>query len=259
MTNEDAAFREVNQAMEEEAREAFFKKYAVLIAGGAATVVAGVGGYQIWRAQADARGETAALEFKTATETLAASPDDGRAALASLAESAPDGYALMAELRRAGSLADTDRAGALVVYRKVYDDGDAPKRLRQLARLRAAALSAADGRDAVLADLGDLTEDASALGYYARELSAAAALAAKDYETALSMFKKAADDVAAPEPVRQRAKEFAALANAGKAGVNLAGEARLEDLAKALNPTGGNATPEESLQPGDNGQPVEVQ
>lgn len=236
MTNEETALREVDQAIAEDRQKDLFKRYGALMIGGAALAVAAVAGYQVWRARAADQAQAAALEYKTATEVLAKTPEDGRVALAALSETAPKGYALIADFARAASLADSgDREGALAALRNIYDRGDAPKRLRELARLRAAALASADGRDAVLQVLGSLAEETTAMGYYARELSAAAALAAKDYETALSMFRKAADDVAAPQPVRERAKEFAALATAGKAGVNLTGEARVDDLAEALD------------------------
>jgi hypothetical protein len=45
----------------------------------------------------------------------------------------------------------------------------------------------------------------------------------------------------APAPVRQRAEEFAALAAAAKAGVNITGEARVDDLMKALESEGGES------------------
>jgi hypothetical protein len=249
VTNEDVAFREVDQAIAEERQTEFLKKYGAVVIGGASAIVLGVAGWQFWNAQSARTAETAAAELQSASETLAATPEDGRLALEAFSAEAPSGYALMADLRRAGSLAgEGDREGALLLLRKVYGDRAAPKRLRELARLRAATLALSDGRDAALGDLGDLVQSKDPMGPYAREIAAVAALTAKDYEGALAMFREAADDASAPETLRQRARELAALAASGKAGVNLTGEARLEDIVKALGDPQSDAAPPDNAE-----------
>lgn len=269
MTNDETAFREIEQAIAEDQQLAFFRKFGPAVIGGAAAIVFGVGGWQFWQMRQAAAAQKAAAEFKTATETLTSAPEDGWVALEAFSAEAPRGYAVLADMRRAASLAGAGkREEALAVLRDVYAAGGTPKRLRELARLRAAALALADGRDAVLNDLGDLAQETSAMGHYAREMMGIAALEATDFESALSIFRNAADDVAAPEPLRQRAAELAALAAAAKSGVNLTGEARLEDLAKALDAAAGAAgqgaeaglSPDPSLPPaektpGDASQP----
>lgn len=254
MTNDDTVIREVDEAMAEDSQRAFIEKNGSLLIIAGAAIVLSVAGWQFWNAQKTARAEQAAVEFSTAVATLASAPEDGRAALEGLAESAPEGYALLAEMRRAASLANVDREAALAAYRKIYNDGAGPKRLRELARLRAASLAFEDGRDAVLADLGDLPNSKSIFGYYAGELAALAALKAKDYQTAESMFLMYAADPQAPPPMRQRAEEFAALAAAGRAGVNLTGEARVDDLLKALGePKTGDAGAPDKAAGGEEG------
>jgi hypothetical protein len=236
VTNDETAFREVDQAVAEQEQLEFLKKYGTALIGAAAAFVLGVGGYQVWQAQKEAAAGRAAAEFKTASDTLQKSPEEGVLALEAFSAEAPSGYALMAELKRASSLAGAGkREEALAAYRKLYASDKAPQRLRDLSRLRAASLSAADGRDAVLKDLGEMISSTSALGFYARELQGVAALDVKDYESAASIFGKMAADEAAPEPVRQRAKEFVALALAGKAGVALKSEASLTDVVKSLD------------------------
>lgn len=234
MTNDETVLREVDEAIAQDRQRQFLQNNASLLIGGGAAIVLAVAGWQFWSTQKVARAEQAALEFSTAVETLAGAPEDGRIALEALSEDAPEGYALLAEMRRAASLANSDSETALALYRKIYNDSAAPRRIRDLARLRAATLAFGSGRDAVLADLGALTESKSVFGYYASELAALAALQAKDYQTAESMFLSLAANTEAPPPVRQRAEEFAALAAAGRAGVNLTGEARVDDLLQAL-------------------------
>lgn len=235
MANDENAFREVDEAMAEERQWAFFRENGPMLIAGAVAIVLGVAAWQIWTSHRASSARDASITFNSAVKTLASSPEDGREALKALAEDAPSGYAALADMRLGASLAGSgDNEGALAAYRRVYKDGGAPKSLRDLARLHAAMLSLADGRDAVISDLGPLPEASSSFGYYAREISAVAALGAKDYEAAYEMFSRAAGDLDAPEPVRQRAEELAALAAAGKAGVNLTGETRVEDLMKAL-------------------------
>lgn len=237
VTNDDTVLREVDEAMAEDRQREFLEKNgSLLIAGGAAIVMA-VAGWQLWKGHERSQAEQAAVEFSTAVKTLADTPEDGRVALTGIAETAPEGYALLAEMRRAASLAGSDRQAALAIYRKIYADGGAPKRLRDLARLRAASLAFPDGRDAVVADLGSLEQDKSQFGFYAKELAALAALQAKDYAAAEEKFSALSTNPQAPGPVRQRADEFTALAAAGKAGVNITGEARVDDLLKALGET----------------------
>lgn len=255
MTNNDeTAFREVDEAMAEDRQRAFIEKNGSLLIVVGASIVLSVAGWQFWNGHTNAKAEEAAIEFSTAVATLSSAPEDGRMALEGLADSAPEGYALLAEMRRAASLANVDREAALVAYRKIYNDGAGAKRLRELARLRAASLAFEDGRDAVLADLGDLPESKSVFGYYAGELAALAALQAKDYQTAESMFLAFAADPLAPAPMRQRAEEFAALAAAGRVGVNLTGEARVDDLLRALGePKIGDAGAAEKAAGGEEG------
>lgn len=236
MTNDEAVLREVDQAVAEEQQWEFFRRNGSALIGAAAAIVLGVAGWQAWKAHQSAQANATAIEFRAAIDTMENNPAEGRKAFEKISEHAPADYAALADLRIAASLAEAgDHAGALASYRKVYGKDGAPERLKEVARLRAAELSLADGRDAALSDLGGLTEKKGVFGYYARELAAIAALDAKDYEGAQEMFLKAAGDPNAPAPIRQRAEELAALAAAGKAGVNLTGKAQVGDLLKALD------------------------
>ncbi|MCA8888122.1 MAG: hypothetical protein KDA46_04780, partial [Parvularculaceae bacterium] len=76
-------------------------------------------------------------------------------------------------------------------------------------------------------------------------LLALAAFKDGDYQTAEEMFRTAASSVGAPEPVRQRAEEFAALASAGKAGVEFGEVERstksdVDRFIESLEQAGGN-------------------
>jgi len=235
VTNDESAFREVDQSLAEDRQWEFFSQNAPMVIGAASVIVLAVGSWQFMKAQQKSAAENAAIEFRDVVVTLEKTPDEGREALSAFAADAPDGYGVLAQFRQAASLARSGaREDALVIYREIYEDGRASKRLTDLARIRASYLSISDGRDAVLRDIGALSEDGSAFGAYAREIVGVAALAAEDFETAQSMFERATLELTAPENIRLRAEEFAALAAAGKAGVNLTGAAQAEDLVKAL-------------------------
>ena len=235
MTNDESVLREVDQGLAEDRQLEFIRRQGPILISAAAAVVFAVGGWQIWNAQKQSASEKSSVEFREAVEALSANAETGRAALRAFGAEAPGGYRVLSALRRAASLAQGgERLSALEAYRAVYADPAAPQRIKQLARLRAGLLSLDDGRDAVLADVGDLENDPSVFGFYARELLGVAAIDAGDFETAKSIFDRLSLAPEAPEALRQRAEEFAALASAGKAGASLTTEIQLDDLSTAL-------------------------
>lgn len=217
MTNDDTMLREVDQALAEDETAQTIQKNLPAVIAAALVVVASVGGWQFWNHQ---RTETAVRQSAAYDAALRlAGTEEGTKALEAIAEK-NGGYGAVARMRLAGEKsAAGERAEAIALYREVYAGGGASKRLKDMARIHAAYLSVEDGRDAVIKDVGALETDETALGFYAREIIALAALKAEDYQSAEEMFLKAASSPDAPEPVRLRAGEFAALAAAGKAGV----------------------------------------
>ncbi len=217
MTNDDTILREVDQALAEDKTSESFKRYFPAIIGGALTVIIGVGGWQLWSNQRAAAAAKASAAYDEALKT--GGDEKAIASLESLA-SGSGGYAALSMMRLAGEhAAKGERDEALKLYREVYAESAGSKRLKDMARLKAGYLALADGRDAVLKDVGGLETDPTSIGYYAREIIALAALNAGDFQNAEQLFRKAASSAEAPETIRLRAGEFAALAGAGKAGV----------------------------------------
>lgn len=236
MANDESLLREVDQELAEDRQWITMRKNAPLLIGGALAIVVGVAGWQIYSGQKEAASKLQALEYENALELLAEDAVQGRDALTAVID-AGGAYDNLARLRAAASYAtDGERLRALGIYREIVNDGGAPNSLRDLAQIRAAQLSMADGRDAVLAELGSLTTEDGAFSAHAREIEGLAALDAQDFESALSTFRTLSIDFSAPESVRTRAEDFAALAEAGKAGVNVTGETRVEDLLDAIAP-----------------------
>jgi len=244
VANEDTALKEVDQELAEERQWAMFRKYGPAAIGAGAALVVGVGAWQFWNARADAAAKAKALEFKNAVERLIEDESEGREALAAIFEEGADGYGLLAQFHRAASFVRAgERDAAIAAFRQIYEDGAAPKRMRELARIRAAYLALADGRNAVLDHVGDLAQSGGAFAPNAREAIALAALDAGDYETALDGFRSLSSDLEAPETIRERAKGLAALAAAAKSGVNIKNEIQLGDVLQAVG--AGVLAPEE--------------
>lgn len=244
VTEDEGALRDVERQMAADRQSELVRKLTpYFIAFGVAATL-GVGGWQVWTAQQTKKAEAASAEYRTILEKTQG--DDVVAALAKFEQSAPEGYKTLASLRRAAALAPTDRAAGLALYRMISTDKAAAKRLRDVAALRAAYLSFPDGRESVLKDLGTLVDEASALGALAREVSALAAFEAGDYEAAKQTLEKLAVDPDASEGVKLRADALAPLAAAARSGVNVKGEARASDLAKAL---GLGVEPAEAAKP----------
>ena len=219
MTTDDPILREVDQALAEDKTATEFKKNLPILLGAAFVAIAGVGGYQVWQSNRMAAAEKASVAYEEAVKV--GEGDEAERQFEALA-SGEGGYATIAKMRLAGEHASHGETGkALTLFREVYSSKGGSKRVKDLARIRAAYLAAGEGRDAVIKDVGPLESDTSALGHYAREILGLAALKAGDFQTAETMFLKAAASLDAPEPLRARAKEFAALAAAGKSGAIL--------------------------------------
>ncbi len=239
MANEDTAFREVDQELAEERQWAMFQKFGPLIIGGAVAIVVAVGGWQFWNARQNDIAKQQALEFNNAVELLAENEADGRVALKAISDESASGYSILAAMHRAASFSRSgERLSAVEAFRDIYNNNAAPRHVRDLARVRAAYLSLSDGRDDVMQDLGDLAQSGGAYAFHAQEVTGLAALDAEDYETALSVFRQLSIDLGAPPAIRERAEDFAALAASGKAGVNIKGEAQLDDILSAIGERG---------------------
>ena len=259
MTSEDSTLREVDQELAEERQMGLIRQFGPIVAGVAVAIVMGVAGWQIYTGQKEASAEKGAKAYHTALNALEDDRQTGLAALAQVIESEAPGYAALAAMQRAPLLAaEGDTAQAYRLYRSIADNGGVTDAIRDLARLRSAYLSLdLGGRRAVIDDLGTLPQQETPLGYYAREVVALAALGDKDYDAAIQEFQFLAETPGVPLILRSRAGEFAVVAKAGKAGANITGEARVEDLLETLGTVAGPADPvEEDTVPAPLVEPI---
>jgi hypothetical protein len=105
-----------------------------------------------------------------------------------------------------------DRKAAAAMYDKIAASSDVGPDLRNAALLLSVMNGFADADpQAMIERLKPLTESGSAWRATALELTAAAKLKTGDKAGAADIYKKLADDLAAPEGVRARAAEMAAV------------------------------------------------
>jgi hypothetical protein len=212
--NDDASaellIREVDEELRHEQLQALWKKHGNLAVGAALVLVLGVAGWQGWstwqareRAQSGA-GFSAAMQMLKAGKT-----DEAVAQLGKVTAEGTAGYQVLADLKLADlKLAAGDRDAAIALFERVANRaGD--DIYRDLARLKAAYLQLDAGDPAtVSASVDKLAAESSPWRHSAREIQALAAAKRGDDAKAAELFRKIADDPAAPQGVRARAAEM---------------------------------------------------
>lgn len=214
--HDDAAFdllvQEVDEELRHEQMNRLWKKYANLFIAASIALVAAVAGWQAWQAWQLRQRQAASDHFAQALSLAGGGKgDEAAAALAKLAADGPAGYRTLAELKQAElRLAAGDAAGAAALYHTVAN-GNADKLYRDLALLKACYLELDIIDPARIEKLVEpLTQESSPWRHSAREITALAALRKGDAAAADELFRKLADDIAAPQGVRARAAEMLA-------------------------------------------------
>ncbi|NBC32810.1 MAG: hypothetical protein GVY13_09070, partial [Alphaproteobacteria bacterium] len=137
-------------------------------------------------------------------------PGEAAEALSVLGTQAGGGRATLAQLFRAGYLAEAgDREAAVTVYRAVAGDGSVAVLWRDYATLMAVSHALdSDDPGALAADLDRLIDSGSAWRFSAREMKGALALRQGDRTAALDAFRTLADDPETPRGLRSRARSL---------------------------------------------------
>lgn len=219
--NDDASaellIREVDEELKQEHLHALWQKHGNLVVGAAAALVLSVAGWQAWNAWDMKQRAQSGGAFSAAMQTLQqGNRDDALAQLGKVAAEGTAGYQVLADFKLADlKLASGDREGAIGLFERVAA-GRADDIYRDLARLKAAYLKLdvadAGALSAVEAGIAPLTAESSPWRHSAREIQALAAAKRGDDARAADLFRKIADDPAAPQGVRARAAEMLAAA-----------------------------------------------
>ena len=199
-------FQDVEEDVRREKLEQIWRRYGTYIIAGAAFLVLCTAALTGWRAYQNRVQADRAREFIEANGLLDSNPAEAVKAFEALAAKSGS-YAVLARFREAEALLKQGEAKkAATLYDDIAASSRAPSRLRDLATLKSAYLTADTTSLADLrARLAPLTTSTGAWRHLARELLAYAALKEGDRKAAIADFRALADDSTAPDGVRSRA------------------------------------------------------
>ncbi|MBO1075704.1 tetratricopeptide repeat protein [Roseomonas marmotae] len=206
-------FDEVKEDLRAEQARRIWLRYGGILTGVALLAVAGIGGWQGWRWYEQQQAGKAALtylEVSRATEAAGADLKAEGERFAAIAQDAPEGYRMLSRLRAAALKAETgERDAALAIWDQVAGDSSVPKLYRDLASLMW-ALHGLDSHDPAALDSRLAPLVGGAWGASARELQALVAVRRGQPAEAKKNLEALANDVTAPQGVRERAGRVAA-------------------------------------------------
>lgn len=207
-------FEEVSEELKQDRYAELWKKYGRYFVALAVAVVLGVAGYQYWQGEQRKAREAASARFAAAV----ALARDGKAreataAFGGVAQDGPKGYAQLARLQQAAQLLKSgDRAGALLAFEQIANDGSADPLFRDIAVVHWAYAGLDDADPAKLTErLKSLTAKDNPWRHMALELSALYAERAGRRADALQILTDLEKDKDAPAGARGRAKELLAI------------------------------------------------
>lgn len=199
-------FQEVEEDVRREKLERIWREYGAYIIGAAASLILVTAALTAWRAYESRQQAAHARAFIEASALLESNPADAVKAFEALGEKSGS-YGLLARFREAEALLKQgERKKAADLYDSIAADAGARSRLRDLAMLKNAYLTADETSLADLrARLAPLTRADGAWRHLARELLAFAALKDGEKDSAIADFRKLVDDPTVPDGVRSRA------------------------------------------------------
>lgn len=206
-------FQEVDEEIRRERLKQLWERYSGVIVAVALLIVLGIGGWRTYQWWEGKRAAEAGATFEAAV-TLASEGKhaEAEAAFGRIAAEAPGGYRVLARLRQAAELANTDRAAAAKAYLAIADDNGVSATLRDLATIRAALLLVdTTPYDAMRARLEPLTAPGRPFRHTAREVLAFAAWRGGDTAAAKPWLQAIAADPETPAGIRARTEMLMAL------------------------------------------------
>ncbi len=199
-------FHEVDEEVRREQLKKLWDRYSIFIIALAVLVVAGVGGWRgyEWLEAKKAAENGAAFE---AAVTLAEQGKHAEAetAFAKIAGDGTAGYRVLARLRAASELAQTDVKAAAKAFDEVATDPGVSQTLQDLAAIRAGLLLVDSASfDEMQRRLAPLAEPGRPFRHTARELLALSAWKAGDAKDAKRYIDMIASDPESPQATRAR-------------------------------------------------------
>lgn len=203
--------REIEEDLRRENLEKLWRKYGIYALGLAVAIVLAIAAYTGWQRYSESYRAERARQYESVLQLIAAGDAKASEELAVLAAD-DDGYGALARLQAAALKAKAgDVAGAVALYEQLAADGAVDEQLRQLA-LILLALHTVDtaAPDELTKRLQPLTEPGNPWRYSALEITAVLAHRNGDAAKAQEILTGLADDLEAPQALRQRATEMLA-------------------------------------------------
>ncbi|MGA9320119.1 MAG: tetratricopeptide repeat protein [Xanthobacteraceae bacterium] len=213
-------FHEVDEEVRREQLKKLWERYGYYIIAGCVLIVAGIGawrGYEWWETK---KAAEAGVAFEQAV-TLAESgkPQEAEAAFAKLATDGTAGYRVLARLREAAELAQSDPKAAIKSYDDIAADRGAGEAIQDVAALRAGFLLVDSASYAEMRTrLEPLTRADRPFRYSARELLTLSAWKHGDMSAARQWADMIITDPQTPAGARSRAELLSELIAAGGKG-----------------------------------------
>ncbi len=211
-------FREVDEELRRDRLLALWKRFGAYIIGAAVALVLVVAGRAFWTDYIDTKRQAESNAYDEALAAFQTDAEAGRSALQAIVGGGNDGYVALARFRLAAELQRSGQAEeAVLQYEALSADGSLNGRLRGLAGLMTASLYIDQGREVEAREvLIGLVADNRAWRLSATEFLGFLDFRSGNLEEARSVFVSLSVDQAAPQSMRDRAREMLSLLDAGR-------------------------------------------
>ena len=203
-------FEEVDEELKEENFKKLWDRYGYYLIATVILLVGGVAAYKFWESYTYNQRQTYSEEFMAAIALAEEGKNsDAAAAYTVFAEDADAGYAMLARFREAASRRkEGDRGAAIDIYETLAVDDSIEPLYRDLAILLSVMARSDKGDPKILSDRLAPLAEGGAWRHTAGEYLGLLALRQGDFASARQRFEVIADDLQAPQGVRQRAAEL---------------------------------------------------
>lgn len=211
-------FHEVDEDVRRDKALEFWKKNQIYVIGLCVAIVLGSGAWRYYQNSVRAAADAAGARYEDALALArAGKATEADEAFRGIIAQGPAGYVVLARFRSAAGLASSDPDKAVSIYESLANDNAIDAAMRDVARLRAAALRV-DKAD--YNEMRTRLEPMAGIGApfrnSARDLLAVAAFKAGDLDAAGKWLDAIMVDQQAPPSIRARAEALLGLVAAGK-------------------------------------------
>lgn len=208
-------FREVEEDVRRERLEKFWKRYGAWLIAAGILLLAGVGGWQLYKHQQKAARMRDSEAFAAAQRI--SDPKNAATAFGDLAKSGTGGYGPVAKMAQAGALfASGQLKSAMDIYKEV---GKRDDQIGRAALLRAAWIIASTAPRKELEDLlAPLNKDGDAWQPLAREVLAFSDFRAAKIRQAADGYRALVENERSPQALRARARAMMDFLDNGAGG-----------------------------------------